>query len=305
VSNISPWKTTLLSLYYHASRPYRWWNRRNGQAVGGAPMPVVFYHRVADVGSTSWTISNKTFIKQIDWLQKHFEIISLGEAQRRIRHRLAGPPAVTLTFDDGYSENCQSAIPYLIENKIPCTYFATLKNILDGSPFEHDIAAGIDAPPNTMDQLRDMAQAGIEIGTHCHNHIDLGGITDRRVLYDEVVGPREVFEKELKTSVRYFAFPFAQYMNLNSDVFQLAADAGYEGVVSGYGGYNWPATDPFHIERVPVNNDVIRLKNRVTIDPRTVRPPRFRCADTILDRQLCTANDTNNAMAPLETQATA
>ncbi len=282
MSTISPGKTALLNLYYHASRPYRWWNRRNAQAAGGAPMPVLFYHRVADKADSSWTVSNKTFIRQINWLQKHFEIISLAEAQRRIRHRLAGPPAVVITFDDGYGENCRNAVPYLIENKIPCTYFVTLKNVLDGSPFEHDMAAGIDAPPNTMDQLRDMAAAGIEIGAHCRNHIDLGGISDRSVLYDEVVAPREVLEKELDTSVRYFAFPFAQYMNLNSHVFRLAADAGYHGVVSAYGGYNWPVTDPFHIERIPVNNDIIRLKNRVTIDPRTARPPRFRYAGSIV-----------------------
>ena len=212
--NISPWKTTLLSLYYHVTQPYRWWNRR----VGGSPMPVVFYHRVADAGHSSWTVSNATFIRQITWLQNHFEIVSLAEAQHRIRHRLGGTPAVSITFDDGYSENCRNAIPYLVKHKIPCTYFVTLQNVLDGSAFEHDIAAGIDAPPNTMQQLRDMAAAGIEIGTHCRNHIDLGGISDRSVLYDEVVGPREILEKELNTSIRYFAFPFAQYMNLNSDV---------------------------------------------------------------------------------------
>lgn len=264
-------------------------------AAGGAPIPVVFYHRVADVGFSSWTVSNATFMRQMAWLQNHFEIVSLAEAQRRILHRLGGSPAVSITFDDGYSENCQNAIPYLINNKIPCTYFVTLNNVLDGSAFEHDVAAGIDAPPNNMRQLREMAGAGIEIGTHCRNHIDLGGITDRGVLYDEVVGPREVLENELNTSIRYFAFPFAQYMNLNSAVFHLAADAGYHGAVSGYGGYNWPATDAFHIERVPVNNDVIRLKNRVTIDPRTARPPRFRYAREILDRPFSAANDAGMA----------
>lgn len=261
-------------------------------------MPIFFYHRVADEGLSSWTVSNKTFVQQIRWLQKHFDIISLAESQHRIRNRLAGPPAVVITFDDGYGENCQTAIPYLIENKIPCTYFVTLNNVLNGSPFDHDIVAGINAPPNTMDELRDMAAAGIEIGAHCYNHIDLGGVTDQRVLYDEVVVPRGMLESELKTSVRYFAFPFAQYMNLNSAAFRLAADAGYDGVVSSYGGYNWPATNPFHLERIPVDNDVIRLKNRATIDPRTARPPRFRCANEILDKPTHATNDAHNATAP-------
>lgn len=275
-----------MSLYYHGSRPYRWRMRRKAEADGGGvPMPVLFYHRVADDVASSWTVSNRMFIRQINWLKKHFEIISLAEAQRRIRRRLAGPPAVAITFDDGYGENCRQAIPYLIENKIPCTYFVTLNNVLDGTAFDHDIVAGIDAPPNTMDELREMAAAGIEIGAHCRNHIDLGGIGDRRVLYDEIVGPRAVFEKELKTSVRYFAFPFAQYMNLNSDAFRLAAEAGYDGVVTSYGGYNWPLADPFHIERVAIDNSFIRMKHHATVDPRNTRPPRFRCACKMLDRE--------------------
>ncbi|MBN2293689.1 MAG: polysaccharide deacetylase family protein [Pirellulales bacterium] len=286
MSELSPLKTTFMSLYYHGMRPYRWWNRQRASAAGsGVPMPVVFYHRVADDVASSWTVSNRIFIRQIDWLKKHFELISLSEAQRRIRNRLSGPPAVAITFDDGYSENCHRAIPYLIENKIPCTYFVTLGNVLDGAAFDHDIVAGIDAPPNTMDQLREMAATGIEIGAHCRNHIDLGGICDQRALYDEIVAPRAVLEKELKTSVRYFAFPFAQYMNLNSDAFSLAAKAGYEGIVSGYGGYNWPATDPFHIERIGISNSMIRMKHHVTVDPRNANPPRFRCANEILDRE--------------------
>ncbi len=285
MSGLSPFKRMLLNSYYYGSRPYRWRMRRKAAAGGGGvPMPVIFYHRVADEVDSSWTVSNRMFIRQINWLKKHFEIVSLAEAQHRIRHRLDGPPAVAITFDDGYKENCDSAIPYIIENKIPCTYFVTLGNVLDGAAFEHDVVAGIDAPPNTMDELREMAAAGIEIGTHCRNHIDLGGISDRRVLHDEIVGPREIFEKELNTSVRYFAFPFAQYMNLNSDAFRLAAEAGYDGVVSGYGGYNWPVTDPFHIERVGIGNSMIRMKHYVTVDPRNVRPPVFRCGNDVLDR---------------------
>ena len=276
MSSISLWKAAILNVYYHASLPQRRFSSRGARPDDGAPMPVLFYHRIADDDASSWTVTNGIFTKQINWLRSRFEIVSLAEAQRRIREKIIGPPAISITFDDGYAENCRHAIPYLIKHKIPCTYFVTLKNILDGSPFAHDVAMGINAPPNTMEQLRAMSAAGVEIGAHCHNHIDLGGIDDERVLHDEIASPRDRLEEELQKTVRYFAFPYAQYMNLNSRVFQMAAEIGYKGVVSGYGGYNWPAGDPFHIERVPVDNDIIRLKNRATVDPRTARPPRFR-----------------------------
>ena len=270
------WKTAILNVYYHASLPQRRLYKRNAPPGAGVPMPVVFYHRIADDNASEWTVANKTFIKQMKWLRSHFEIVSLSEAQRRIRDKVAAPPAISITFDDGYSENCLQAIPYLIEHNIPCTYFVTLRNVLEGTPFGHDVRLNINSSPNTMEQIRAMSDAGVEIGAHCFNHVDLGGVQDQHVLRDEVVIPRIRLEEELQKPVRYFAFPFAQYMNLNSKVFHMAAEAGYEAVVSGYGGYNWPNGDPFHIERIPVDNDLIRLKNRATVDPRTARPPRFR-----------------------------
>ena len=72
-----------------------------------------------------------------------------------------------------------------------------------------------------------------------------------------------------------FAFPFGQYVNLSSEAFRLAWEAGYEGVCSAYGGYNFPGDDPFHLQRIHVDDDMIRLKNRATVDPRKIGTPRF------------------------------
>ena len=270
------WKRLLLNLYYHGSRPVRWEHRRRGAKRGGLPIAVLFYHRVADENPSDWTVSNELFARQIEWLQSHFDLISLRRVQRRIREGGNARPAVSITFDDGYSENCQRAIPLLIERRIPCTYFVTAQNVLTGEPFAHDAALGADCPPNTLEQLQAMADAGVEIGAHCRHHVDLGAIRDPRRLRDEVVTAREELEHQLHHPVRYFAFPFGQYANLNSEAFTLAKEAGYEAVCSAYGGYNFPGDDPFHLQRIHVDNDMIRLKNRATVDPRKTAPPRFR-----------------------------
>ena len=147
------------------------------------------------MGPNPWTVSNAMFARQIGWLRAHFELISLDEAQRRIRAGHNPRPCVSITFDDGYADNCQRAIPLLVERRIPCTYFVTLHNVLTGEPFPHDLATGSDAPPNTLEQLRAMAAAGIEIGAHGCRHADLGAIRDPARLCDEVVAARD----ELRT----------------------------------------------------------------------------------------------------------
>ncbi|NLE39268.1 MAG: polysaccharide deacetylase family protein, partial [Pirellulaceae bacterium] len=79
------WKQLTLGAYYHASRPYRVWARRRAAREGRVPIVVLFYHRVADEMPNDWTVSSALFNRQIDWLQSRFELISLGEAQRRLR----------------------------------------------------------------------------------------------------------------------------------------------------------------------------------------------------------------------------
>jgi peptidoglycan/xylan/chitin deacetylase (PgdA/CDA1 family) len=163
----------------------------------------------------------------------------------------------------------------LIAERVPCTYFVTVKNVLDGIPFPHDVARGRRLAPNTLDELKSLAQAGIEIGCHTRTHADLGQVHDRGRLMDEVVTAGEELQAALGRPVRYFAFPYGQHANLNVDAFHLAYEAGYEAVCSAYGGLNFPGDDAFHLQRVPADLSMIRMKNWLSVDPRKRGLPRF------------------------------
>ena len=267
-------RSLLGELYRRGSWPYRWWWHRQAAAARRSPVIVLFYHRIADDGANVWTTSHRTFTRQIDWLARHVELVSLEEAQRRIL-RGNTRPCASITFDDGYAENCREAIPLLVRRRIPCTYFVTLENVLEGKPFPHDVAQGNRFPPNDLDQLRAMAGAGIEIGAHTYSHPDLGRMSDEAQLDHEIIEAGRQLGDLLHRPVRYFAFPFGQRANLSSRAFQLAREAGYEAVCSAYGGYNFPGDDPFHLQRIAVDDQMSRLKNWVTIDPRKTRIRRF------------------------------
>jgi peptidoglycan/xylan/chitin deacetylase (PgdA/CDA1 family) len=272
---MSSWKQLLLTLYYHASGPVRAWNYWREASRDRLPAIVLYYHRIADDGANPWTVSNAMFVRQIRWLQERFEMVSLDEVQSRICHGYNPQPCVSITFDDGYADNCQQAVPWLIRQRVPCTYFVTVRNVLNEEPFSHDLVMGRPLAPNTLEQLRAMAMAGIEIGVHAYTHADLGAIVDPRLLHYEVVAAKEDLQAALGRSVRYFAFPYGLHANLNPAAFELAKTAGYAGVCSAYGGFNFPGDDPFHLQRIPVGNDMIHLKNWVTVDPRKLRTPRF------------------------------
>ncbi len=86
----------------------------------------------------------------IDWFEENFQIVDLQECQRRISSGFNTRPTLSITFDDGYSENCDFALPLLIERRIPVTYFVTTSNIFQQKPFAHDVEAGFPLPVNTI-----------------------------------------------------------------------------------------------------------------------------------------------------------
>jgi peptidoglycan/xylan/chitin deacetylase (PgdA/CDA1 family) len=264
---ISPWKRWLLPAYYYGTWPLRRFASSLASAAGLQPIAVLFYHRVADDFPNPWTISNQEFLRQIDYVTSHFEVISLADAQQRIR-RHNRRPAVCITFDDGYADNCRQALPTLISRGIPCTYFVATRFILRGEPFPHDAARGVPLAPNTVEQLRSMAAAGVEIGAHTRTHCDLGRIADPQELRSEVIGSQQDLQDLLGQPIRYFAFPFGQPAHLNREVFTMAREAGMAGVCSAYGGYNFPGDDAFHVQRLHADPYFPRFKNWLTMDPR-------------------------------------
>jgi peptidoglycan/xylan/chitin deacetylase (PgdA/CDA1 family) len=267
---LSPWKSGLLGAYYYATLPARCWS--NGQAIrgGNAPVMIIYYHRVADHTPNGWTISNSQFRRQINWLAANFDLVSLDEAQRRVREGNSRA-AVSITFDDGYAENCEQALPLLISRRIPCTYFVTSQYVLTSTPFPHDVAEGRPLRPNTIEQLGALTAAGIEIGGHTRTHADLGKLANEVQLRDEIVGGRDDLEQALGIKIRHFAFPYGLHNNLNAAAFRIAEEMGFAGVCSAYGGYNLPGDDAFHLQRIHADPEFVRLKNWLTVDPRKVR----------------------------------
>jgi peptidoglycan/xylan/chitin deacetylase (PgdA/CDA1 family) len=265
------YKDPLIDMYYLATLPGRRRAAARRAAAGASPIVVLFYHRVADSEPNDWTISTDRFKSQVEWLRERFEVISLVEAQRRLGTAGNRAPAASITFDDGYAENCDAAVPWLLEQGVPFAYFVATAHVADQTPFAHDVRRGRPLAPNTPDQLRAMAEAGVELGAHTRRHVDLGPVTDDRALHEEIVGSKRDLEDIAGRAVRYFAFPYGQHANMSPAAFRTAFQAGFWGVCSAYGGYNLPGEDAFHLQRIHGDPSWARFRNHVTGDPRKFR----------------------------------
>jgi peptidoglycan/xylan/chitin deacetylase (PgdA/CDA1 family) len=64
------------------------------------------------------------FRDQLDWLGRRTNVVPLRDALRRLRSGAALPPRATaITFDDGYRDNLELAVPELERRGMPATFF--------------------------------------------------------------------------------------------------------------------------------------------------------------------------------------
>jgi len=257
----------------------RCFTRRAREGVG--PIPVLFYHRVADDDLTPLTLPSKIFEWQIDFCSRYFEVISLAEIQDRIANRRSVRRAVGLTFDDGYADNSRSALPLIVRRGLPCTYFVTVDPIVRGQPFPHDQQLQSPPLPHTVDELRDWADAGIEMGLHTRSHWDFANGDDPATIEREIVTAADELADFVHRPVRYFAFPYGLPPQLSGNVIDTLRARGMKGYCSAYGAYNIPGRDPFHIRRIHGDLEYSRFLNWMYFDPKKIDRDLMLEADVV------------------------
>ena len=235
---------------------------------GNVPIAILFYHRVADRYPNGWTIGCDDFSRQLDWLQSSFDVVSLAEAQARIKSSFCDRPTVAITFDDGYADNADFAIPELVRRRLPATYFVATEFVRTGRPFPHDAAADRSLAVNSIDQLKRFRDDGIEIGAHTKTHCDLGQLLDETSIADEIDGSIDQLEHWLDIDIRFFAFPFGLPENTSQPAVDAFRRRGLLGFCTAYGAWNWPGSCGTHLRRIHADPGIERLRNWLTLDER-------------------------------------
>lgn len=115
------------------------------------------------------------------WLASTFHVLPLADALQRLRERRLPSRAVAITFDDGYADNHDHALPVLARHGLNATFFVTT-GMLDGGCMWNDRV--IEAIRGCRAGRLDLSGIGPQpLGSH-----DLGDATRRRTVVDAVIG---------------------------------------------------------------------------------------------------------------------
>ncbi|MFI1398409.1 polysaccharide deacetylase family protein [Streptomyces sp. NPDC020681] len=185
---------------------------------------ILMYHSVADPDHDPYgiTVSRDRLDLQLGLLRRRgltgVAVGTLLRAHAEGRGRARG--LVGLTFDDGYTDFVDAALPVLRRHGCTATLF-----VLPGRPGgsnEWD-PEGPRRPLLTKDGIRSAAAAGMEIGSHGLLHRDLTGL-DEDTLRQETCGSRELLREITGTAPAGFCYP---YGTVDARVAGAVREAGY------------------------------------------------------------------------------
>lgn len=237
---------------------------------------VLCYHAVSERFPAALSVTPEAFERQLALL------VRAGFEGATFEAAVSGPPArrtVAVTFDDAYLSVLRLAKPLLDAVGFPATVYAPTAYLdtpdrplswdgieqWGGGEFERELL------PMSWDQLRELADAGWEIGSHTATHPHLTALDDD-ALRRELVESRATVERRLGRPCPTLAYPYGDH---DERVVAAAGAAGYAaaGTLPG----RLPRPRPLAWPRIGVyhSDDERRFRMKVSRPMRRLRGSRL------------------------------
>jgi peptidoglycan/xylan/chitin deacetylase (PgdA/CDA1 family) len=207
----------------------------------------LMYHIVDDAIDAAIAVSEASFDMQMRALRAYgFSVLTMGEAIAVARGERAPPDrAVLITFDDGYADNVQSALPILLRYDVSATVFVPTAHV--GGVNRWDRRAEYDTRHATWEELRRWVSAGLDVGGHTHDHTNMRR-QNREELCATVDINADILADKLGVTPRAFAYPYGRY----SETAKSVVEARYDIAFSVADGVWAPRLEPHAINRFGV-----------------------------------------------------
>ena len=257
-----------------------WLNRKR--------VPIICYHSVTSDTAPVHHDPHKQhlplrlFLRQLDFLQRRYNVISLSEyvAAKRTNRRLPDY-SIVITFDDGFEDFYSVVAPQLQQRKLPATVF-----VITDRAFGRFVPNG----EKFLDwkQIRELAAAGIEIGSHSCSHVPLPELSLEEVAR-ELSESRTLTETHIGVSPVSLSYPFGQ---TSPSISALAESLGYDCAIASDSGPNDVNASIYQLSRTVIASDdnvsafavrvsgltwwITRCKRFFRAEPKVSWKPSFR-----------------------------
>lgn len=173
-------------------------------------IPILMYHSVDTDCAPNyrrWMISPDRFRRQMAAISEWgYEALTMSALADSLTTKRPLPEkAVVITFDDGFHDFLDGALPILEEFGLAATLFVVAGHVGGRAPWLNTLGEG-DREMLGWGDLAELPERGIEIGAHTLTHPQLD-ILSEEMAESEIRDSKKLLEDRLGFDVRSFAYP--------------------------------------------------------------------------------------------------
>ena len=214
----------------------------------GRTLRVLMYHKVNDLPNNRMSMPVSLFDEQMSHLRElGYQVVDLDAV---LDHYTRGAPlpdrAVLITFDDGYRDTLENAMPVLQKYGYGAVIFVPVAYMEDATPLPHEsllVEHGVHNPTVDWDEIRELERHGVRIESHGISHKPLAELEIDEAAREIAISKLKL-EERLGRPVRAFSYVKGSEADYKPVHPSLVKQAGYDIAFTAVSGANTPQSDP-------------------------------------------------------------
>lgn len=201
------------------------------------------------------TVHPASFRRQMVWMRRlGYKGLSMRDLMPYLQGDKQGK-VFGITFDDGYVNVLDNALPVLQEMGFSSTNYFVARQFGGSNQWDHAIGV----PPSALmsrEQAREWIAGGQEAGSHTLDHLNLPDL-EPAAAFLQIKQSRAELQEALQTEVTAFCYP---YGHETPALREMARQAGYANATTTSGGLAGPHDDLLGLPRVTVARSTHMLR---------------------------------------------
>lgn len=215
-------------------------------------VPILMYHHVAVTppgGFEKYTVMTRAFAAQMRWLgQMRYTPVTLDRLiAARQGEQLLPPRPILITFDDGFQECIEQALPIMQQYGMSAIFYL-VAGLMGRTSEWLKRERNVELELANWQTVRQLLAAGFQCGAHSLTHPHLTELTET-ACRRELLEARKVMEQNLGQEITHLAYPFGAS---NARVRALTIESGYRTACSVEIGLSTERDSLFALRRVPI-----------------------------------------------------
>lgn len=212
-------------------------------------IPILMYHQIdtpppRGVTLRGLVVAPSSFAWQMRMLNMMgYQGLSMRELEPYLSNEMQGK-VVGITFDDGYLNNLQHALPILCKYGFTATCYGVSNLLGQSNIWDRGLVA--ETPLMTVQDWRNWHAAGMDVGSHTRTHAKLTEVSHKEAL-EQILYSKLELEQSIGCNVRHFCYPYGGY---SKEHIQMVQAAGYVTATTTNRGHVRVCSDPFTLSRI-------------------------------------------------------